>query len=107
MDVLFTPSVCSGERKTFTGALVLRVPTFDERYQYMEECGVVGETVGIGAIRKAVKLSAPHYVKVDLKRDEDGKVFSSFEDLAMDSGCDSILIEVSTKILNGFRLGKI
>ena len=39
MKVNYTPKVCQGDDAKFEGSIELKMPTFDQRFQYMEECG--------------------------------------------------------------------
>jgi hypothetical protein len=114
MQVEFIPSVCkdSEEAKaSFSGSVKVQVPSFDERYQFIEDCGIdVADDGGVSRkgsnfsiIRNMVKASEKFYKGVEMKRLSDGKEFKSFADLSMDPDCDSILIEVAKEIRNGFR----
>lgn len=120
MNVTYTPQVCrnqsaDGKKKkpTFKGVVILKQPTFDEKYSYMEECGFdldesgsVGAAVGkLKSIRKMVGLSKKHYVKVELERLSDSKAFKSFDDLQYEAECDAILIEIASQVVSGFRVG--
>jgi len=110
MEIIYTPTVCK-EPKTFEGAIKLKVPNFDERFQFIEDCGLdVGDDGGLtkktgnfAIIRNMVKHSEKFYVGVQLVRLEDRKEFNNFQDLCMDPGCDEILIEVAKEIRSGFR----
>lgn len=114
MEVVITPLVCREENSLLQGTVTIEVPSFDQKYQYMEECNFdVSESGDIKtskqqlkAIRKMVALSEKHYNKVNIKRKSDGKEFNSFEDLTYDSDCDSILIEMAGKLMSGFKMGK-
>lgn len=113
MQVKYIPEVCKGEGATFEGSLEIKVPSFDQKYQYIEDAGfelgedgaVAGGMKNMKAIRAMVRFSKDHYVNVDLKRKSDGKEFKSFDDMQYDSDCDSILIEVAGKLMHGFKLG--
>ena len=114
MNIEFKPKACEGKNKKFDGTVTLRMPTFDEKYSYLEQCqfktdesGQVQDGYGsISAIRKAVGLAKDHFVKVDLIRVKDGREFKSFDEMSVDNDCHEILIEVAGKILQGFNLGK-
>ena len=114
MDVVFIPSQCKGKDATFKGSVTLRMPSFDERYQYLEEINLkvnsdgeadLGSMNQIGMIRKMVRFSKDHYSKVELKRVEDGKEFKSFDEMAFDPSCDAILSEVAGQLINGLKMG--
>lgn len=113
--VKYVPSVCKGDNPTFSGFIELRLPTFDEKYEYLETSGIsVGESGEINSgntisqmavIRKFVKQSAKHYQSVSLKKIATEEAFESFDDMQYDSDCHQILIEVATQLINGFKLG--
>lgn len=114
MEILYTPSVCKqvdDQAPTFKGEIKVKVPNFEERYQFIEDAGLdVGDDGGIqkrggnfAIIRNMVKASEKFYVSIDLTRISDDKKFNSFQDLTMDSTCDEILIEVAKEIRSGFR----
>lgn len=119
MEITYTPKVCTSYKDdegndvqpTFSGAIKMRVPNFDERYEFIENSGIdVGDDGGIkrgesnfSIIRKLVKNSQKFYVGVQLTRISDGKEFSTFEGLAEDSDCDGILIEVAGQVRGGFK----
>jgi hypothetical protein len=114
MEFEFVPSVCKGEDAKFSGSVVLRSPTFDERYEYMEKAGFkVGEggeveasTEQLGAVRRMVGFSKAHYAKVDITRKSDGEHFDNLDALMLDPSCDPILIEVAMACMTGIRPGK-
>lgn len=111
MDVKYIPSVCQSENPTFQGHVMMRVPSFEERYQFIEDSGIdVSDEGGLerkgsnfSIIRNMVKHSAKFYQAVELKRVSDGMEFKSFEDLSLDPDCDAILIEVAREVRMGFR----
>ena len=98
--VLFKP-----ESEIFTGEIVLRAPTFDERCDYLDI--VQDESAkDLEKLKALVKKSESHYEKIDLKRKEDGALYESFEDLTTDQDCTHIMIQVATKLIGGFKMGK-
>jgi hypothetical protein len=113
MEVSYIPKVCKDEDATFSGSIKLKVPGFDERYQFMEDSGIdVGDDGGIqkksgnfAILRKMVKGSQKFYVGVELKKLSDGKEYKSFEELCEDPDCDPILIEIAGQIRSGFNPG--
>jgi len=118
MVIDFVPSVCKdtkdGKKKvpaTFSGKIRLRAPTFDEKYQYIEESGLDLDEEGnmeskggqLKTIRRLVGFSKKHYEEITLKRISDGVEFKSFEQMEVDSSCDAILIDVGSQLINGFK----
>lgn len=112
--VSFVPSVCKGDGATFEGSIVVRFPTFDEKFDYIEQLQVVvnddGSVEGdqkakLKSIREMVKLSAKHYVEVSLKRKADGEEFKSFDDMQYADDLHAVLVEVAGMMINGFKVG--
>lgn len=117
MQVEFVPSLCKTEKPVFEGHVVLETPSFDQRWAYIDQCGfqidkedkdgdMSSYMNNIGALRKMVKFTEPHYKSVALKHVEDGLEYKSFTDMCSDSACDPILFEVAGMFLRGFRPGK-
>ena len=108
MEVDFKPSAF-GEK--FDGTIKLIVPSFDDRFEYMEVAGLkINQDGNIEytsdysqMIRKLVGFSKKFYKSVEVKNKQSGVEYKSFEDMACDVDCDPILIEVATKIRTGFR----
>jgi len=115
MNTEYTPKPCTGNDAKFKGSVVLRVPTIDERLEYMAdaevpdasdlEAGNVDQKQAVRSQLKLMKLSYDHYVKVDIKRVKDKKHYQEVDDLRYDSECQSILQDVANKIVAGFSLG--
>lgn len=111
MEKKFIPPACIGEGCLFEGHVILKVPSTDERLEYLDKCGFGLE--GTASKRDQLKMQAellkvsyPHYISVDIKRKEDGYQFKSLDELKYDSSCSVILTEVASALLNGFTLGK-
>lgn len=115
-SVKYIPEACKGEKPEFSGEVVVRPPSFDEKYEYLETSGLdlddsgnVHMPSGMGKIklmRNLVKLSQKNYVSVSLKNNATGEEYKSFEDLSSDPDCHNIMVEVASQMLNGFKLGK-
>ena len=109
----YIPTACRKKDSTIKGSVTLRMPTFNEKYGYIEQCGFSLDENGqvkagmeqLGAIRKMVDLTKSHYEDVNLKA-KDGTEFKSFDDMQYDSRCDPILIEVAAQIMGGLAAGK-
>lgn len=114
--VTYIPEVCKGENPTFSGTIILRPPTFDEKYELLEVSGIeiaddnsVKMPSGnsrLRLMRALVKASEKNYVTVSLKRLADGEEMKSFQDLSTAPDCHEILINVATELLHGFKMGK-
>lgn len=114
--VKYVPEACKGEEKVFEGNLEIRLPTFDEKFEYLESLGMnlddaedltkVSKLALLKSIRAMVRLSKPHYVAVNLKKIQSGEVYKTYDDLSTDPDAHGILTEVASKMLEGFSLGK-
>lgn len=113
-EINYTPDACKpGEKQSMQGSVIITVPTFDERYGYIEEAGfetndkgdIEGGVKNLKAIRKMVQLSQKHYKAVNLKK-LDGVEVKSFEAMVDEPDCDAVLIEVAMQLMNGFKASK-
>ena len=113
MNTEYVPKQCEGKDAKFKGSVVLRVPTVDERLEYMAESEIpdvkdnesLDQKAAVRSQLKLMKYSYEHYVKVDITRIIDKKKYSSVEDLRYDSECQSILQDIANKVVAGFSLG--
>lgn len=113
-EIKFIPKMAQGEEKAFDGYVVIRLPSFDERYEALENAGF--EESGDGgyevsgskfkAMRKLVSETAKLYKEVNLVHIESGAEAKSLDDMLHNSYFDSILVEVATKLMTGFQVGK-
>jgi hypothetical protein len=113
--VKYVPELCKGESAMFAGYVELKLPTFDEKYAFLESSGLDLDDAGalvmpnvIGKIklmRTLVKQSEKSYSAVSLKNLKSGKEFSTYEQMTIDPDCHPILIDVATQLINGLRLG--
>lgn len=109
----YIPSQCKGDAPEFEGSVTLRMPTFDDRFRFVEECnfettpeGVIDSSQKqIKPMRAMVKLSEEFYKKVNLKK-KDGTAYRSFEDLSVDADCTLLLIEIASALMGGKALSK-
>lgn len=113
-SVDYVPSICKGENPAWKGSIKLRPPTFDEKYEYLENLGlnideqgaVKSETLEkIKSIRKLVSLSQKHYLEVSLERVSDSAKFVSFDDMQYEDDLHGVLAEVASLLVQGFRVG--
>ena len=115
MQIEYVPTQCKGKDKTFEGSLKIKLPTFDQKYLYMEQSGFSVNEKGefeagmkqIPAIRKMVCFAKEHIVGVDLKKIKPSMEIKSFVQMSYDSDCDAILIEVAMQLMNGFKMGNV
>lgn len=110
MIVTVVPDVCKGKDAQFEGEIKIATPSFDQRWQYIEDAGIELDEKGqvnmsagnISALRKMVKATEKHYKEVKIVG-KDGVSYKSFSDLAQDPVCDSILFEIAGLFLKGIR----
>lgn len=106
--VVFVPTVCKGEAPKFEGSVELKKLNFDEKCELLEEMGEIKDDGQLGTIkrmRKIAALSEKFYQSVNLKSKETGEEFKSFESLSEESDLHTVLIEVSTQLVEGFKTG--
>ncbi len=118
-EITYVPMVCQPREEagatiapTFKGSLKMRIPTFQERWDYFAQIGMKMNAGGIdqtnlqddqmGTAVKLALLAEKHVVAVDLTKIADGRVYKSYADLAYDQECDAILFELGMAMLRGF-----
>lgn len=109
------PGVMIPVKATFSGHIVCRGTTFDERMEQMEQLGIEADAKGevstqkfnaAAMVRKLVKKAQEYIVRVELKRLSDNKEFKSFEDLSEDGDCDDLITDFGYAFRKGFKPGK-
>ncbi len=115
MNINYVPSSAKGKSAKFKGSVVLKVPSIIDRYKFMGMAKIKAEgdnltmqsdTNGqLEYITKMIEQSIPFYVKVDLEYISTQKKYTNFDELAHDPDCDSVVIEIASNLVNGFRLG--
>lgn len=112
--IKIVPTVCKGDDATWEGSVTLRMPTFDEKFDYLEkiqisvnEDGTVegSQNQKLKSIREMVKLSKDHYMEIDLKSKSTKEEIKSFDDMQYVDELHSALVEIAGMMLNGFKLG--
>jgi hypothetical protein len=110
--VKYVPTICKGDTAEWTGFVVLRLPSFDEKYEYIEsiQADLVDEEGGVNvsnklkSIRAMVKVSEKHYVEIALSHPEHGEV-KCWDDMQYNDDMHGVLVEVAGLVLNGFKVG--
>ena len=101
------------EDSGFTGHIKLRLPTFYEKFEYLEKCGLNVDEHGevktkgndmIKATVTMVKMSEPHYEEVSLEK-ADGSKYDSFESMQYDPDCHQIYMQIAGQLLSGLQPG--
>ena len=112
--IKIVPAICKGGDATWEGFIVLRLPTFDEKFEYVERLQVVVKDDGtvegdqaskVKSVREMVKMSQGHYVEVDLKSKATGEVVKSFDDMQYIEDLHGTMVEIAGMMLNGFKVG--
>ena len=107
------PSICKGKAAKWEGSVTLRLPSFDEKFEYIERLSMEVDGEGniqasqakqIASVREMVKISKKHYELVELKS-KDGEEVKSFEEMQYVEELHGVLIEVAGMLLNGFKVG--
>ena len=110
----YVPTQARGEDAKFSGFVELRLPRFEEKLKYLESLNITFDEDGtvdlknkqsnVKTLINMLEIAADHYVTVDLKH-IDGREYKDYDDLSVDSDCQSILTEISSVVLNGPKMG--
>ena len=119
MKVVVTPEACKGEGAKYTGTVEMRPPFIEERWAYLEECGVVPSddselepkaksemAMSRALIKKMVPKLPAHVVTVDICESSTGAKLQSLDDLKSDPDATGIIMELCAMLLKGFKPGK-
>lgn len=115
-SICYTPNICKKEGSQWSGTITLRLPTFDEKFGYIESESFEDDGTGdvqastkaiqrIKTARKLVAFSEKFYLNVDLKNLQTGEVINSFDAMKQEEEMFATLFEVSEKIISGFKVG--
>lgn len=109
------PSVCQGDNPKWEGKIVMRKFCFDEKFEFIQAMDVDVSKDGsvevyktsqqLDRVRRMVSLSEKYYVSVDLVNKESGLKVNSFEDMTFEDDLHQVLIEVASKLVEGFKVG--
>lgn len=109
----YTPKACIGKEAQFSGQVVMRVPSYEERIDLMTETGSIElenqempKSQMLKMTKALVEASYPFYVKVDLTYKPTKKVFTSADELRYSAKTAGILTDVATWLLNADILGE-
>jgi len=112
--IKIVPTVCKGDNATWEGSVTLRLPTFDEKFDYIERLQVTVSEDGtvegnqvqkLKSVREMVKISKDHYQEVNLKRKKTGEDVKSFEEMQYIEELHGTMVEIAGMLLNGFKVG--
>lgn len=118
MKTVIIPEVCKGEDAKYSGQLEMRPPFIEERWSYLEECGLLpqGDEIeakaqtSVDMTRTIVRVLMPklqnHVTKVDIVCKETGEKLDSLDALRCDPDAAGILMECASLLIKGFKPGK-
>lgn len=112
MEIEFVPTMVKEGK--LTGSVKLRIPTIEERLDYMEVVGfgsksvdgeISQETQGLSATKRLLKpLQEKHLIEVSLMNGDEK--FSSYDDLQYSEAGMAVIIECCAQLLTGFKPSK-
>jgi hypothetical protein len=110
--IKYVPELCKTEGSGWTGHVVLALPSFDQKCDYVDQVQQLIEDNAsmpeakrnMRVARKLVSLSQPHYVSCELTSTK-GDEAKSFDDMQYIEELHAVLIEVSGLLAQGFRVG--
>lgn len=115
LKTLITPESCKSEDSKFSGTVEMKPPFVEERWSYLEECGLDSEQseseldkkdIVKLIITKMVKHLDKHVLSVAIVHKESGYKYESLDDLKSDPEAVGIVIELCSLLMKGFRPSK-
>ena len=112
--VKIVPAICKAEGSNWEGHVIMRLPSFDEKFEYMEsleievsETGEVESNRGsrLKQVRKMVKMSLPHYVEVNLKNKITQEHVQSVDEMQYVEELHPTMTEIAGSLIGGFKVG--
>jgi hypothetical protein len=112
--VKIVPAICKLEGSNWEGHVIMRLPSFDEKFEYMESLEIEVSASGevetnkgsrLKQVRKMVKMSLPHYVEVNLKNNATGEHVQSVEEMQYVEDLHPTLTEIAGSLIGGFKVG--
>lgn len=113
-SICYTPNICKKPESKWSGTVTLRLPNFDEKFDFIEketygvsESGDIESSVhkNIRGIRNTVQFSEKMYVNIDLRNLVTGEMVTTFQGMKEEPDLHDTLIEIAGQILNGFKVG--
>lgn len=112
----YKPKPCQGDDSIFTGEVVLKLPTYDESLEFLDNNPEIGDEVaeddpdkaskGVKRMLVMAKWCYQFIHKVDIKRKSDGKHFTSLSELKVSKDCRPIIQDIALQLASGSDLGK-
>lgn len=109
--IKYVPKEARGEDAKFAGHVELRLCTFEEKLEYGDRIEVylqdatTEQRKNILRLRILLEIAQEHYVDIQLTNVATGEVYATYEDLTTDSDCQAVLIEISTAVISGAKMG--
>jgi hypothetical protein len=112
--VKIVPAICKLEGSNWEGHVIMRLPSFDEKFEYMESLDIEVNSSGevdtskssrIKQVRKMVALSLPHYAEVNLKNKVTGEHVQSVEEMKYVEELHPTMTELAGSLIGGFKVG--
>ncbi len=114
MDIKYVPQSLKNEGALFEGHFIVDPPLFEQRLDYLSECGIQVDGEGkynmklddFKVIVKIIKLVIPHIKESKIVRKEDGYIFANNEELRADNEAGVLVQEVCMDLIRGIRISK-
>lgn len=113
--VKIIPSICKADGSNWEGHVIMRLPTFDEKFEYIEAIGAdideedsvkkESKMSQIKKVRSLVKLSLKHYQEVNLKNKATGELVESVDAMQYVDDLHAVMAELAGKLIEGFKVG--
>jgi hypothetical protein len=114
----FIPTACKGDNKKFTGKLVLRHLTLEEKLDFADDTFLSADlealnskdmkekgSAGLKLLKQTLKILKDHVEEVAITRVSDGVQFKSYDDLSSSEDTHAILIEAANGYMKRVQLG--
>lgn len=103
----FIPNCCKEAEATFSGKVVFKNMTLDEKYEMAEVLQKLNEEQGkVKALIKSFEYVSKFLLEVSLKNLETGNEYTSFDDMRHDSRNDEVCQELVAFVVQGYRVTK-
>lgn len=111
MEVKYVPSLCKGDDRQFEGHVVIDIPQYMDRLDMILSSGLDQSDLSNiekidGPKIKLLKSASKHLIGCEIKRIEDGYVYSGIDELLVCSEAAAMVTECLGKVINGVTVGK-
>ncbi len=105
----YVPEICKGEDAKWQGDVTLRMPTFDEKCEIVENLdfkeGESSVKSNIAITRQLVKISEKFYVEVNLSAKDGSAEAKSYQDMQEEMELHSVLVAVGSLVFEKMNMG--